>query len=94
MAEAGRLGRFGWKAGATSLTHQLASALNTDMGVMTTVLPEPDCGPEQAGCGNDGGAELSANKVAALEAQAMRVRLAVFEFLILAVLQTNTPATR
>ena len=27
-----RLGRFGWKAGTASLRHQIASALNTDMG--------------------------------------------------------------
>jgi len=54
-----RLGRFGWKAGASSLTHQIAGALNTDMGVMTSVLPDPDCGDMQEGCGNDGGPELS-----------------------------------
>lgn len=53
-----RLGRFGWKAGTTSLLHQVAAALNTDMGVMTTVLPEPDCGSTQHGCG-EGGAELA-----------------------------------
>lgn len=54
-----RLGRFGWKAGASSLTHQTAGALNTDMGVMTSVLPNPDCGAMQDGCGNDAGPELS-----------------------------------
>lgn len=54
-----RLGRFGWKAGAGSLTHQIASALNTDMGVMTSVLATPDCGAAQAGCGNDAGPELA-----------------------------------
>jgi CxxC motif-containing protein (DUF1111 family) len=54
-----RLGRFGWKAGKTSLTHQIAGALNTDMGVMTSVLPTPDCGPMQQGCGNEKGPELS-----------------------------------
>ncbi len=54
-----RLGRFGWKAGASSLRHQIAAALNTDMGVMTSVLPQPDCGPMQPGCGNGGAAELS-----------------------------------
>jgi CxxC motif-containing protein (DUF1111 family) len=54
-----RLGRFGWKAGASSLTHQIAGALNTDMGVMTSVLPKPDCGDLQAGCGNEKGPELS-----------------------------------
>jgi CxxC motif-containing protein (DUF1111 family) len=53
-----RLGRFGWKAGAGSLTHQVASALNTDMGVMTSAMPDPDCGAEQQGCGDDAGAEL------------------------------------
>ena len=54
-----RLGRFGWKAGASSVRHQTAAALNTDMGVMTSVFPEPDCGPEQEGCGNTSGGELS-----------------------------------
>ncbi len=54
-----RLGRFGWKAGASSLKHQIAGALNTDMGVMTSVLPTPDCGSMQEGCGNDAGAELA-----------------------------------
>jgi CxxC motif-containing protein (DUF1111 family) len=53
-----RLGRFGWKAGASSLRHQIAGALNTDMGVMTSVLPKPDCGDMQQGCGNDKGPEL------------------------------------
>lgn len=53
-----RLGRFGWKAGASSVLHQTAGALNTDMGVMTSLFPEPDCGDEQANCG-DAGAELS-----------------------------------
>jgi CxxC motif-containing protein (DUF1111 family) len=53
-----RLGRFGWKAGASSLRHQIAAALNNDMGVMTSVLPKPDCGAMQQGCGNDQGAEL------------------------------------
>jgi len=54
-----RLGRFGWKAGASSLRHQIAGALNTDMGVMTSVLPRPDCGAMQDGCGNAAGPELS-----------------------------------
>ena len=42
-----RLGRFGWKAGTSSIEHQVAAALNTDMGVMTSVLPTPDCGDTQ-----------------------------------------------
>ena len=43
-----RLGRFGWKAGTGSIRHQVASALNTDIGVMTSVMPNPDCGSQQA----------------------------------------------
>ncbi|MEO0601099.1 MAG: di-heme oxidoredictase family protein [Myxococcota bacterium] len=53
-----RLGRFGWKAGAASLRDQTAGALNTDMGVMTSVRPDPDCGTGQTGCGPSG-AELA-----------------------------------
>jgi CxxC motif-containing protein (DUF1111 family) len=61
-----RLGRFGWKAATTSLIHQIAGALNTDMGVMTSVLPKPDCGATQEACGNDGGPELSDEHLADL----------------------------
>ncbi|PKH00180.1 thiol oxidoreductase [Paraglaciecola sp. MB-3u-78] len=46
-----RLGRFGWKAAASSLRHQVAAALNTDLGVLTSVLPNPDCGSAQTNCG-------------------------------------------
>ncbi len=49
-----RVGRFGYKATTTSVKHQVAGALNTDMGVMTTVLPQPDCGSTQTTCGNSG----------------------------------------
>ena len=61
-----RLGRFGWKAAATSLKHQISAALNTDMGVMTSVLPKPDCGAMQKGCGNENGPELSDDHLADL----------------------------
>ena len=54
-----RLGRFGYKAGTFSVKHQVASAFNTDMGVMTSMLPTPDCGAEQTDCGNSSGAELT-----------------------------------
>ncbi len=37
-----RLGRFGNKAGKARLSHQIASALNTDMGVRTSVFPTLD----------------------------------------------------
>ncbi|RZK47371.1 MAG: hypothetical protein EOO94_00830 [Pedobacter sp.] len=53
-----RLGRFGYKATATSVRHQVAAALNTDMGVTTSVLPKPDCGSSQSNCGATG-VELS-----------------------------------
>lgn len=53
-----RLGRFGYKAAAFSVKHQVASALNTDMGVMTSVLPNPDCGNAQTDC-DVSGPELS-----------------------------------
>lgn len=49
-----RLGRFGYKASAFSVAHQVASALNTDMGVMTTMKPTPDCGTSQSDCGDTG----------------------------------------
>lgn len=42
-----RLGRFGWKAGKASVRDQIASAYNTDMGVMTSVFPNPDKGSQQ-----------------------------------------------
>ncbi len=53
-----RLGRFGYKAATFSLAHQVASALNTDIGVMTRMLPNPDCGSQQSQCGA-AGQELS-----------------------------------
>lgn len=49
-----RLGRFGWKAGKASVAQQIAGAFNTDMGVMSALLPKPDCGSEQTDCGPSG----------------------------------------
>jgi CxxC motif-containing protein (DUF1111 family) len=48
----GRLGRFGWKSGQATVKYQVAGALNTDMGVMTSVYPSPDCGSAQSDCGS------------------------------------------
>lgn len=48
-----RLGRFGWKASTYSVRHQAAAALNTDIGVRTSVLPNPDCGSNQNDCGTE-----------------------------------------
>ncbi|EAR08800.1 predicted thiol oxidoreductase [Reinekea sp. MED297] len=53
-----RLGRFGYKAATSSVKHQTAAALNTDMGVMTSIMPSPDCGANQSNCGPQG-AELN-----------------------------------
>jgi CxxC motif-containing protein (DUF1111 family) len=46
-----RLGRFGWKGGQASVRQQVAGALRTDMGVLTSVFPTPDCGSAQQNCG-------------------------------------------
>jgi CxxC motif-containing protein (DUF1111 family) len=54
-----RLGRFGWKAGRARLSHQIASALNGDMGVTTAIFPSLDCGSAQSGCSGSS-TELSA----------------------------------
>ncbi|RYZ94764.1 MAG: hypothetical protein EOO68_19715, partial [Moraxellaceae bacterium] len=52
-----RLGRFGWKATAPSTKQQIASALNVEMGVTTSVFPKLDCGTNQTDCQN--GSELN-----------------------------------
>jgi CxxC motif-containing protein (DUF1111 family) len=52
-----RMGRFGWKAGTARLSHQVARALNTDMGVTTSIFQAHDCGSSQT-C-PPGGVELS-----------------------------------
>lgn len=40
------LGRFGWKADAGSVAHQVAGALFNDMGLTTSAFPEPGQTPE------------------------------------------------
>jgi CxxC motif-containing protein (DUF1111 family) len=52
-----RLGRFGWKASSPSLKHQIASALNIEMGITSSIFPRLDCGNNQSDCQN--GAELN-----------------------------------
>ena len=49
-----RVGRFGWKASEASVLHQVTQAFNTDMGVTSSVRPDPDCGTNQSGCGASG----------------------------------------
>ena len=41
------IGRFGWKASKASVRHQVAEALNLDIGVTTSVFPKHDCGTDQ-----------------------------------------------
>ena len=50
-----RLGRFGYKAGKARVSHQIAGALNTDMGVTTSIFPILD------GDSTSGPVELSDN---------------------------------
>ncbi|NND59439.1 MAG: thiol oxidoreductase, partial [Gammaproteobacteria bacterium] len=45
-----RVGRFGWKASQAKLRHQVAAALNGDIGVLNSVMPQADCGSQQTGC--------------------------------------------
>ena len=49
-----RIGRFGWKASQPTVRQQVAAALNTDVGVMTSIFPNPDCGSSQTNCGASG----------------------------------------
>jgi CxxC motif-containing protein (DUF1111 family) len=48
------LGRFGWKASKPTVKAQVAGAFNTDMGVTSSVYPDPDCGSAQTDCGSKG----------------------------------------
>ena len=41
-----RLGRFGWKAAEPRVAHQVAAALDMDMGVRTSLRPGDDVGPD------------------------------------------------
>src|SRR5258708_10595368 len=44
-----KIGRLGWKASKASVRHQVAEALNLDIGVTTSVFPKHACGSPQAG---------------------------------------------
>lgn len=46
------LGRFNWKASASTLTQQSASALREDMGITNPLFPDESCTPSQAECLN------------------------------------------
>lgn len=44
------LGRFGWKAGQTTLLTQNQSAFNEDMGLTSNIRPHESCMPKQIAC--------------------------------------------
>jgi len=46
-----RLGRFGWKAGQARLKHQIANALNNDMGIATSVYRNSTAAPSRPSAG-------------------------------------------
>jgi CxxC motif-containing protein (DUF1111 family) len=55
------LGRFGWKANQPNLRQQTAAAFLGDIGITSTLFPDPECGPSQAACAsarNGGAPEL------------------------------------
>ncbi|HVZ71977.1 MAG TPA: di-heme oxidoredictase family protein [Polyangia bacterium] len=53
------LGRFGWKAGTTSLREQAATAFVNDMGITSTAYPKHRCGANQAACTSAAGADTT-----------------------------------
>jgi CxxC motif-containing protein (DUF1111 family) len=44
------LGRFGWKAGAIDVEHQVAMAAHEDMGLTSPWFPDQNCAQDQAAC--------------------------------------------
>ncbi|MPY93201.1 MAG: c-type cytochrome [Acidimicrobiia bacterium] len=44
------LGRFGWKANVATVEQQVAHAFLGDIGITSSLLPDPDCPVEQAAC--------------------------------------------
>lgn len=60
-----RVGRFGHKANQATLRAQVASALRDDIGITSSLFPEPPCSPRQAAClrgphgTGDAGVEIS-----------------------------------
>jgi CxxC motif-containing protein (DUF1111 family) len=68
-----RLGRFGYKGARAKVSHQVAAALNTDMGVTTTIFPVLD-GETTGGTPeiSDSDLDLMTRYVALLGVQARR----------------------
>ncbi len=56
------LGRFGWKAGTSSIREQAALAFANDMGITSPMFPKHRCGPLQTTClsaANDSAPQLT-----------------------------------
>lgn len=45
-----KLGRFGWKAAQPTIAHQVATALNEDMGIRSTLSPKSSCAENDLAC--------------------------------------------
>jgi CxxC motif-containing protein (DUF1111 family) len=76
--EAGRLGRFGWKANAASLREQVAEAFLGDLGITSPDRPGTNCPPVQTAC-------RTAPEGGAPELDELRLRLMTFYVRTLAV---------
>lgn len=50
VAQAERIGRFGWKANVATVAHQTAGAFLGDMGITSPIFPHEACTPAQADC--------------------------------------------
>jgi len=50
FAQAGRIGRFGWKANVATLAHQTAGAFLGDIGITARVHPQEACTTAQEDC--------------------------------------------
>lgn len=44
------IGKFGWKANVPNLRQQIASAFNGDLGITSSLYPQPNCGAGQTVC--------------------------------------------
>jgi CxxC motif-containing protein (DUF1111 family) len=72
----GRIGRFGWKASSATIADQVAAAFSSDLGLSTTLFPDPsgDCTAAETTCrlapnGSEGGRpEIAAPIVDAIAA--------------------------
>lgn len=63
------IGRFGWKAGQPTVEQQVAGALNSDIGITSSLFPSEDCTLAQTSCQAapaGGQPEISAEELAKL----------------------------